>query len=374
MIKLLVDKNIFQAEKFLPSEVNLTTYDPNDGFPDNLEDYSALFVRTVTKLNQQTLPSTLGNLEFVGTASSGTDHVDIPYLESQGIEFASAAGCNARAVAEYIATSLLLWADSNSKDLSTLKVGIVGVGHVGTKVDEILSDLSIDTVLYDPPREIREPSFKSDSLQNVLDADILTLHVPLNKTGKYATYHWLNEEKLKNHEFQMVINASRGGVVDEKSLLKHYQDGDIHDFILDVWENEPNFSVEMAQKAFISTPHIAGYSYLAKQNATRMIYEPFCKHFNIEMPNPTDEEAYEKIKDLDPESQSFSAILKKLHPIMEYHDSLRSICNLDTAERAKSFRKLRTNRPFRTEFEEIQIPDQVLDKYPVLKKLGVQSL
>jgi len=373
VINVLADKNIFQLEQFVPPEVNLTLYDPNNGMPENMDDYSALLIRTVTKINVQVLPSKTDNLTFIGTASSGTDHVDIPHLNSLGIEFASAAGCNARAVAEYIATSLLLWADSQSVDLTDHKVGIVGVGHVGTEVNSILKNLSVETILYDPPRELRETGFQSDSKEDVLDADILTFHVPLNKTGEYATWHWLDDEKLRGKSYPLIINASRGGVIDEKALSSHFKSDHLNSFILDVWENEPVFSIEMAKNAFIATPHIAGYSYQAKQNATRMICEALCDHFDFDIPKDSGQDQFEKISDLTAENDSLSAILQRLHPIMEYDHSLRSLFDLSNNERAKAFRKLRVDHPFRTEFTHLRVPQNIIAKYPILEKLGIQS-
>ena len=374
VIKLLADQNIFQIEEFIPQEVNLSLFNPNDALLNNIEDYSALFIRTVTKINKHALPDNPGNLSFIGTASSGIDHVDTEFLDSLGITFASAAGCNARAVAEYIATALLLWAESRSVDLKNYTVGVVGVGHVGIQIRKLLAGLSINTILYDPPREKRDASFTSSALSEVLDADILTFHVPLNRTGEYATYHWLNEEKLNGRKYELVINASRGGVIDEQALWNHYQKKEIKDYILDVWEDEPSFSTGMAENAYIATPHIAGYSYQAKQNATRMICESLCGHFGLTMRESSQLEKSEEITAFNGENHSLSTILSNIHPIMEYDRSLRQLFNLLPLERSKAFRNLRVDHPFRTEYLQINIPQGILEKYPVLSELGIRKI
>ncbi len=155
------------------------------------------------------------------------------------------------------------------------------MGHVGSDVHKLLSELNISTILYDPPRQERDPAFKSSTIQEVLSADILTLHVPLSFEGPYATYHWLENEKLSK-KYKIVINASRGGVVDEKALMDAFDNGLTEHIILDVWENEPKFNTLMAERAFLATPHIAGYSHQAKENATRMISESLSESFRLE--------------------------------------------------------------------------------------------
>jgi len=372
VIHILADKNIFQLEKFLPETVNYTLFDPNNALPDDFSPYSAMLIRTVTRINKHTFAGIPDNLTFIGTASSGTDHVDIPYLQSNNITFSSAAGCNARAVAEYIATAIILWGESRSKDITKYTVGVIGVGHVGSVVNELLTKTGLNTVLYDPPRELRDPAFTSASLPGVMDSDILTFHVPLETAGQFATYHWLNEAKLNNREYKLVINASRGGVVDEYVITGQLRIGNIGDYIFDVWENEPSFSVEIAENAFIATPHIAGYSYQAKQNATRMICNAMLDHFGLTVSNSDINHENLITPDLK-NGSSLSNILTSIHPIRDYDHKLREICQLPENKRGQAFRDLRTGHPYRMEYPQIYLPVTVLKKYPVLEKLGIKS-
>ncbi|HET6528094.1 MAG TPA: NAD(P)-dependent oxidoreductase, partial [Balneolaceae bacterium] len=258
MINVLADQYLYNIQSYLPENINLMLFDPAHGFPSEINSAHALLIRTVIPVDEQTLPDIPKNLQFVGTASAGTDHVDIKYLRENGITFADAAGCNARSVAEYVATAMLIWAEKRDQNLTTLTAGIIGAGNAGSRVIELLRKLEISTVAYDPPKEERDSNFKSASLNEVLECDILSFHTPLTTTGDYPTYHWLNGQKLSAFNFQLVINASRGGVIDEQALLNAFEKGMINDFILDVWENEPNFNQKSAEQAFIKTPHIAG--------------------------------------------------------------------------------------------------------------------
>ncbi len=370
-VTLYADRNIYHLKDWLPDSVNLITFEPSDGIPD-LQDADALIVRTVSKINEKTLKKIPESLRFVGTASSGTDHVDIGYLENRGVHFASAAGCNARAVAEYIGTSLILWSDQLDLNIQDYTIGIVGVGHVGSELAALLDDMQIPYVTYDPPRELREPSFTSATLDEVLGCDILTFHVPLTETGEYATWHWLDAEKLSNHNYDLIINASRGGVIDEAALMKTMDQGSVNNCIIDVWESEPSFDPKMSGMAFLATPHIAGYSVQAKDNATRMMMEALSETFGLplEKNNATGKEGSLVIEaTID---NSLASILKSINPIRKYDKELRSIAGLSDNERGTAFRKMRTDRPFREEYRMFSANSEVCRKYPELQALGIR--
>lgn len=374
MINVLADKYLYNLESHIPDNVNLRRYDPSEGLPTDLSDINALLVRTTNDLNEKTLPNIPSSMTFTGTASAGSDHVDINYLEQQGITFTTAAGCNARSVAEYVATALLLWSEQKGMDLTNLSVGIVGVGHVGSQVEQILNKLGVPFISYDPPREIRDSGFNSVSLEEVLKCDILTFHTPLNRQGDHPTYHWLNDDKLSNRSFKLVLNTSRGGVIEEKSLLKSMQDGAVGGIIIDTWEHEPDFNLKTAEQAFLKTPHIAGYSKQAKDNATRIIVDEMLKHFDIQAeqnrksPNP-------RIVKADINSyKSFSDLLTTLHPIREYETELEKIIADHPDQRGKHFNKLRAEYPLRQEFAQTYLPTAYFERFPVLRKLGFSEM
>ncbi len=369
MIKVIADQNLYKLKEFLPDEVDLTTYDPNRGFPD-VSGFEALLIRTVSRLNPTTLPTMPSSLKFVGTGSSGTDHVDVEYLTKNKIEFADAHGNNARAVAEYVMTALLLFREDKVKVLTEFTYGIIGVGKAGSAVAEIFDEFGLKYVLYDPPRAEIDPEFKSASLNDILECDILTFHVSYSTNGKYSTHYWLDEEKLSGRYFELIINASRGAVIKETAISKAIKSGSIKNIVIDVWENEPDFNIDFADLAFIATPHIAGYSEQSKLNASRMVCEKLCNYFNLKCPQTND--LYTD-KELKPANLNYSLkeLLFRLHPIKEYDAALRNLIN--RPDKATLFSKLRTDRPYRFEYGLIKLDTRLLARFEDLRKLGTSS-
>jgi len=374
MLNVLADQYLHNLQAHIPSNINLVCYDPSEGFPDDLDDINGLLVRTTNDLTPQTLPDIPPSLTFVGTASAGSDHVDTNYLRQNGITFTNAAGCNARSVAEYVATALLLWEDARDIKLTNLVVGIVGVGHVGTQVQHLLEQLGISYVSYDPPREIRKEPFSSASLDQVLDSDILTFHTPLTKNGDRPTYHWLDEDKLDGHSFELVLNSARGGVIDERALLKAIGSGGIGDIIIDTWEYEPEFDLKTADQTFIGTPHIAGYSEQAKDNATRIVVDAMLNHFGLDIHKSNRNKNARMVKKNIESFSSLSKLLTYIHPIREYEARLKDIIAHHSDERGTHFNKLRAEFPLRQEFSQTYLPESYIERYPVLEQLGFSRI
>ncbi len=370
MIKVIADQNLYRLKEFLPDEVDLTTYDPAEGLPDT-SGYQALLIRTVSKLNPETFPKLPSSLTFVGTASSGSDHVDKEYLKSHNIQFADALGNNSRAVAEYVMTALLIWREEKGKKLEELTYGVIGVGHAGSAVANILHDFGLKTVLYDPPRAKRNPDFVSASIKDVLNCDVLTFHTPYLESGESATRYWLDKEKLSGRNFELIINAARGGIIDEAAVYSAMKSGSVKDVIIDVWDNEPDFNPNLASLAFIATPHNAGHSEQSKLNASKMICEKLCSFFGLTFP-PT--EGLYSVKELNPAHLKYSLTdwLLKLHPIKEYDAALRDLAH--RPDKTTLFAKLRTDRPYRYEYGFIKLDEEFLNGFEELKKLGVKSI
>lgn len=291
-MKVLADQYLYKLDHYLPAEAELDRFNPAEGFPSNAVDYDALLIRTVTHINSVTLPNP-GFLKFIGTATAGVDHVDKEWLKELEIGFGHAAGCNAIAVGEYVLTVLMKWALDRKVDLRDKSVCVIGCGHTGGEVISLLNRFDIPNFGYDPPKQDREEGFESVSADKLLSCDILTFHVPFTKTGIYPTHHLFNKDWLA-HPFDLVINASRGGVVDENALLMGLEEGSLGDMVLDVWENEPLFRDDVAEKALIATPHIAGYSQESKERASRMVVEQMCQFFGAEF-GAIDEISGEKV-------------------------------------------------------------------------------
>jgi erythronate-4-phosphate dehydrogenase len=372
MISVLADKNLPDIAHFLSENCDLSFYDSNKSLERIPEDTQALLIGTTTKINQNTFPVLPDCLKFVGTGSAGTDHVDEQYLHKNSIVFADAAGCNARSVAEYVAVALLLWGHEHKVDLSTCSVGIIGAGHTGTAVQDLLRRLDVKTITYDPPREEQEPDFQSAALQDVLECDILTFHTPLTHKTEHPTFHWLDEEKLADRNFKLIINASRGGVVDEAALLEAHQAGRIENFILDVWENEPVFDDKTARRAYIKTPHIAGYSLQAKRRASQMLAEALTAHFEIPGKIPALESPPQK-RQPPQKFWSLTDVLTYYHPILDYETRFRMLIGRKPAAKKDGFLSIRTSHKLRDEFSYLQAPARLIENFPALIELGFRS-
>lgn len=366
-MNIIADQYLYRLKELIPEGAILTTFDPKDGFPGNALDFDALLIRTVTKINADTLP-VAGNLKFIGTATAGFDHMDRDHLKRLDIAFGRAAGCNARAVAEYVITCLYRWADKREADLLQKKVGIVGCGHTGGAVMELLEKLSISYLPYDPPKNEIEPAFQTASLDELLQCDILTFHTPLTAKGTHPTFHMCNARWLK-HKFDLIINTARGGVVHEADLLDLYHNDLVGDFIMDVWENEPVFSNRVAENAFIATPHIAGYSREAKLRASQMVVDEMCRFFNLQPKSITVADAPDRNNLMRDEDLSFSDFMWNINQIDLYDTETRKLIGMPDELKGDGFATLRAETPtrfeYRTILESLQTDDPIPDEFKI---------
>ncbi len=368
MIKVLADQNIYKIVDFLPKGTDLTYYNPAEGIPD-ASGYHAMIIRTVTKLNPSTF-TVPDSLKFIGTASSGSDHVDEILMQDSGVNFVDAKGCNARAVSEYVMTALLLLREQKGVPIGDLTYGIIGAGAVGSAVTGLFDTFGLKYKLHDPPKALREPDFVSSSLEEILNCDVLTFHVPYTETGEFKTRYWLDESTLKNRKFDIIINAARGGVINEQAVLAAQQAGRIDHLIIDVWDKEPDFDPEFAQHTFLSTPHIAGYSHQAKLNASKIVMTKFCKHFDLELPN-TDHLYDAKHLSLAHLKYDLEDMLLRLHPIKEYDAALQDLMGRE--DKKELFAKLREDRPYRYEYASLSVDVEFIGHLNDIRLLGVQS-
>jgi erythronate-4-phosphate dehydrogenase len=249
---------------------------------DQMSDADVLLVRSVTKVNQQLL-SKSPKLKFVGTATIGTDHIDQPYLQQQGIGFSSAPGCNAQSVVEYVLSSIFVLAEKYQWNLQQKTVGVVGVGNIGRLLVNALEALSIKVLCCDPLRAAAEPDFAHIPFEELLpQLDIVSFHVPLVKTGPDATVDLLNSQTLKLLKADCaVINACRGEVTNNNDLLIEAQSGQKRPLVLDVWANEPEPDVRLIPYTDIASAHIAGHSIEGKARGTEMLYQALCQQLGL---------------------------------------------------------------------------------------------
>lgn len=248
---------------------------------DDVRDADALIVRTRTRCDESLLKES--KVQFIATATIGFDHIDADYLQRAGIAWTSCPGCNAASVAQYVESSLLLLRQEKGFSLSGATIGIVGCGHVGSKVRDVAERLGMRILVCDPP--LNHPGFIPLSTIEQ-EADVITFHVPLTREGAYATWHMADEAFFHRLcKTPYLINTSRGGVVDNAALLIALQEGRVSDAVIDVWEGEPRLNEELLHRVFIGTPHIAGYSADGKTNADNMVIDALCQHFGLPRPD-----------------------------------------------------------------------------------------
>lgn len=258
-------------------------YLPAKGFtPDAIKDADVLIVRSIDKCTPSLLQGS--KVKLITTATIGFDHIDIHYCDEHGIAWRNSPGCNAPSVAQYVISSLLTLAMKHGVDgLKGKKLGIIGVGHVGKQVEKLATILGMDVLKNDPPRAEKEGQDDFLPLEDLLhEADVVSIHVPLTRSGKYPTWHLADEAffgKMKSGSW--FVNSCRGAVHDTTSLLRARQNGIIQEMVIDCWENEPNINIDLLQVSSLASPHIAGFSADGKATATRMCLEAIESFFSI---------------------------------------------------------------------------------------------
>lgn len=284
-MKIVIDNKIPYIRGAFEPFAEVVYLPGNQTTPEVVKDTDALITRTRTKCNRKLLEGS--KVKFIATATIGYDHIDTEYCRQAGIEWTNAPGCNAESVNQYIASALLSWSMKKRTDLKDKTIGIVGVGHVGSKVARFCKTIGMKVLLNDPPRERVEGPENFVPLQKIQqEADIITFHVPLNMTGEDATFHMADEPFLQNLKKKpLLINSCRGEVFDSEALYYAYEAGDISGFILDCWENEPDIDLELLSISEYGTPHIAGYSKDGKANGAKMSVQAVSRFFNLGIDN-----------------------------------------------------------------------------------------
>ncbi|MFC1453356.1 4-phosphoerythronate dehydrogenase [Verrucomicrobiota bacterium] len=249
----------------------------------DVRDAEVLAIRSTTRADRALLDGSA--VRFVGTATIGTDHMDISYFERAGIRWCYSPGCNANSVAEYVAAALLSLADRHGFGLRGKTMGVIGVGNVGSLVAEKARTLGLRVLPNDPPRAAREgTALPWVSLDRVLaESDIVTLHVPLSREGPDATFHMAGREFFHRLKPGAVfLNCARGAVVETDALIEALVGGIVSHAVIDTWEGEPEYRTELLDRVDIGTPHIAGHSFEGKVMGTVMVYREVCRFLGLE--------------------------------------------------------------------------------------------
>lgn len=327
---------------------------------EHLQDAQVLVTRSKTEIGESLLAGS--SVQFVGTATAGTDHMATAYLEQAGIAWCAAPGCNADSVAEYLTAALLRLSRRRNQPLQGLTLGVIGIGQVGSRVVRKAQILGLRVLQNDPPRQAREGESGFTPLSRLLpQSDLVTLHVPLLDTGTYATRglaNYLFFELLKPGA--VFINSSRGEVQDEDALIAALDQGTVSQALLDVWENEPVYSPATMKRADLGTPHIAGYSYEGRLKGTLMVLQQACRFFRQDCRwDPEDLLPKPAPLQLDAAGLSREEALGRLVTLAydierDGHD-LRAGRNGDDQARATLFNRLRAKYPVRHEFSRFQV-------------------
>jgi erythronate-4-phosphate dehydrogenase len=345
---------------------------------DAVRDADVLIVRSETKVDRSLLDRS--RVRFVGTVTIGIDHVDVEYLREQNIGFACAPGSNANSVAEYMAAALLKLAEHTGNSLKGKTLGVVGVGNVGSKVVRVAETLGMQVLQNDPPLARSTGEKRFVQLDELMDADFVTLHVPLTKTGPDATYHFFDETQIgKMKRGSVLINTARGAVVDTTALKQALEGGRLSAAIVDVWENEPAIDVELLSWVLLGTAHIAGYSLDGKVNALRMVYKAVCERFRLQDGWSVDHQLPEiQGKRIAWEDVHVSGedllrrVIRQVYDIELDDRLLRGLSSIANEKRADCFRQLRAEYRIRREFfnTEVELPGGFEHEAKTLASLG----
>ena len=313
-------------------------------------DADALVIRTRTRCNATLLEGT--KVRFIATATIGYDHIDTQWCESNGIRWTNAPGCNSWSVQQYIGSLLVTLSRTLGFSFRERTLGVVGAGNVGSKVARLAALLGFRVLLCDPPRARREGSGQFVSLDEIISrSDIITLHVPLIRDGEDATFHLFDDSRLASmNRNQILINSSRGEVVDGAALKNALAQKKILAASLDVWENEPQIDTQLLSLLFTGTPHIAGYSVDGKATGTTMSVQALGKFFDLPC---RDWEVTKVPQSVQPSEFSIDTTGKTPQEVLA--DAILHTYDIRTDDAAlradtASFEKQRSNYPVRREF------------------------
>lgn len=340
----------------------------------DVKNVDILLVRSVTQVNEVLLSHS--NVRFVGTATSGMEHIDEVYLQEKGIVFAHAKGANANAVAEYIIACIANLSLRHAENYFEKNIAIVGHGFVGKALEKKLSAFSSTINIYDPLINLAlskniEKKFYCE-WEDVMASDLISVHVPFTQTGKFPTKNLLNKDFFERIGGNSIfLNAARGEICDESALLKKLTESNIKT-VLDVWNNEPDISEELLKKVSIASPHIAGYSLNAKFNATKMLAKNVYQYLQIEMPD-YDREFDKKISlNCEKTVKSYEDICKLILLAYDPFTDTKNLRNREKCSLKEHFDTLRKNYTHRLEWNHYDLSSIKIDKYAesILRNLG----
>ncbi len=353
-MKIVCATSVLEGVAAFSSLGDMVSVPESDITPDVVRGADALITRSKTRITRDLLEGS--SVRFYGSATAGTDHIDSDYLNERGIAWCAAAGCNANSVAEYVVAAMLCVAQRHGLLLSDLTLGVIGVGHIGSRVADKARVLGMPVLLNDPPREAATGEAGFIPLNDLLEqSDIVTLHVPWTRGIPHATDRLAGASLFERmRPGSLFINTSRGEVVESDALLLALDRGVVFQTALDVWENEPAIRAELLDRAAIGTPHIAGYSHEGRLNGTAIVYRELCNFLEVEpewlpaippVADVIEADARGRLED-----EVLWNVVRNAYDIEADDARLREALSLDAEARARHFRACRMAYPERREF------------------------
>ncbi|WPP01446.1 4-phosphoerythronate dehydrogenase PdxB [Pseudomonas sp. HR96] len=357
---IVADENIPLCEAFFGGFGEIRRVPGRTLTRDSIGDAQVLLVRSVTRVDRALLEGS--QVRFVGTCTIGTDHLDLAWLAEAGIEWASAPGCNARGVVDYVLGSLLTLADLDGAELAARTYGVVGAGQVGGRLIKVLRGLGWTVKVCDPLRQAEEGG-DYVSLDEVIDScDVISLHTPLARGGEHPTWHLFDAPQLARlRHGAWLINAARGAVIDNLALRELLTARDDVQAVLDVWEHEPGVDPALADLCVLATPHIAGYSLDGRQRGTEQIYRALCQFLqqapSIELVSLLSAAWLSELRlhaSADP-AWALAAVCRSVYDPRSDDNRFRRTLGLDAAGQRAAFDALRKNYPPRREIDGLAV-------------------
>lgn len=385
-MQIVADENIPLLDEFFSEFGEIRKVPGRTMSADDLQGAEILLVRSVTQVNEALIGD--APLRFIGTCTIGTDHIDPAYLSDNPDEsgsrkpaFASAPGCNAAAVVDYVLSAVSVLVDKRGQVFQDLTVGIVGVGNVGFRVRQRLEAMGVRVLATDPFKQGSDVG-ELTTLDDVLTADVITLHTPLTTEGPHPTHHLINAERLQRMKPDAcLINSCRGAVVDNAALKEHMDNNGDFESVVDVWEKEPQLDLQLMNRCMLATPHIAGYSLDGKMRGTEQIYQACCEVFGLPvrrklaqfLPDPS----IKKIAfgDSVPVYQALRTAIRAAYEIRVDDGIMRSTLMRtegDAQQMKSRFDHLRKNYPLRRDIPtiRIEVPSKRQDLQQALEATG----
>ncbi|UXZ53132.1 4-phosphoerythronate dehydrogenase PdxB [Halomonas sp. 7T] len=358
-MKLVIDANIPAADACFGSFGVLHRLPGREIRAADIRDADALVVRSITQVNQALLA--YSQVRFVGTCTIGTDHIDLAYLAERNIGFASAPGCNAEAVVDYVLSSLLTVSEREGWRLLERTVGIVGAGNVGSRLKGRLQALGVEVLVCDSPRAEQEGEGDFVALDTLIErCNVICLHTPLVKQGPHATYQLLNAQRINElAPGTVLLNAGRGDCIDGLALRSRLAGKGDLTAVLDVWEDEPGIDAGLRDLVALATPHIAGHSLDGKLRGSWMIQQALAEQLGQSSATPFSELCPPPalstltLQRALPVEEALRLCVRAVYDVRRDHDALqRQVLHEGLA---KGFDRCRVQYPLRREFATLSV-------------------